>query len=133
MSSLLTEHVVNEDNPHWRDFYCHYQQFIDIIEIRHNRKLAVLNIACQDKDAPYAFFVHGACARMAQFEGLIQNLSNKFNIIAFDRIGCGYSHKPKEYISYNDTNIFIDLCLLFSKCKLLNDDPDVLMSWSKKI
>ena len=109
----FTEHEVNKGAPHWRDFYSHYQQYIELIEIRKARKLAVLNMHCKGK--PYVFFIHGACARMSQFEELIQNLSTNFSIIAFDRIGCGYSQKPQQYPSYNDINIFMDLCLLFQK------------------
>ena len=129
----LTDHKVNEEQPHWKDFYCNNEEYIEIVEIRKNRKLAVLNIRCRDNDnAPYIFFIHGACARMSQFEGLIKNLSPKFNIIAFDRIGCGLSHKPKEYDTYNDSNIFIDLCLLFEKylpqsSSLINKKHEILI------
>ena len=105
--------TITNSNPHWKDFYSEYERYISMVEIRPNRKLAVLNIVNQNKNNPFVFFIHGACARMSQFESLIKALSPKFNIIAFDRIGCGYSSKPTEYSSYNDISIFLDLCALF--------------------
>eukprot|EP01084_Bolivina_argentea_P209466 356795_1 len=109
----LIQHEVDEKSPHWMDFYVNYQQFINKTEIRPNRTLAVLNIPHKNINAPYAFFIHGSCARMGQFESLIKDLSLKFNVIAFDRIGCGISDKPKPYKSYHDINIFTDLCTIF--------------------
>eukprot|EP00483_Globobulimina_turgida_P008051 UN08067 len=111
--SSLSEHKVDDTSPHWMDFYVAYKQYIGMAEIRAGRKLAVLHIAHKNMKAPYAFFIHGACARMSQFEQLIKNLALTCNIIAFDRIGCGISDKPKRYHAYDDTNIFADLCALF--------------------
>eukprot|EP01084_Bolivina_argentea_P126764 224372_1 len=110
-----TEHKIDPNKIHWKDFYTQYKAYITIDEIRKNRKLAVLSIQHKNKNAPFVFLIHGACARMGQFKSLIEHLSNNFNIIAFDRIGCGYSNKPKEATQYKGAEIFFDLCALFEK------------------
>ena len=110
-----TEHKVDDHNPHWLDFYSRNDKHIKMIQIRPNRKIAVLHIPHKDSNAPYAFFIHGSCARMGQFEALIADLRPKFHIIAFDRIGCGISAKPTAYETYSSVNIFGDLCAIFKK------------------
>eukprot|EP01084_Bolivina_argentea_P164771 286406_1 len=107
------QHKIDPSQLHWKDFYVEYEAHISIVEVRKDRKLAMLNLPHKDKDAPFAFFIHGACARMGQFKALIKYLSQSFNIVAFDRIGCGYSDRPNQDNAYNGQPIFLDLCALF--------------------
>merc|ERR1719249_86197 len=99
------------------DFYCRYDSHIEVVEIRPHREIAILQIPSADQSttAPTAFFIHGSCARMGQFESLIEALSPSFHIIAFDRIGCGMSSKPTEFEAYHDVQIFADLCAIFEQ------------------
>ena len=108
-------HKIDKNKPHWMDFYARNEQNIKMVEIKPKRHIAVLELPRKDiKNASYAFFIHGSCARMGQFDSLIEQLAPNFHIVAFDRIGCGVSDKPVAYDTYSAANIFYDLCALFT-------------------
>ena len=104
-----------------------------MIEVRPNRKLCILNIPSLAKKKNYAFFTLGINARMSQFESQIEQFkSMDYNIIAFDRIGCGYSDKPLTPESYRESEIFADLCKIWSDyipqtSKLTNDISNIII------
>ena len=73
MASSFAEHKIDEANPHWMDFYSRYEANIDMVAVhstRPDRKLAILEIPNENLDAPYAFFIHGSCARMGLFHSI---------------------------------------------------------------
>ncbi|ETO28056.1 epoxide hydrolase [Reticulomyxa filosa] len=102
------------------DFYEENKEYISHVETRLQHKVCIYQRRNEDKNAPWLLMIHGSCARMGQFEDQINALHKQFHIVAFDRIGCGKSEKPKDASNYSDSNIFEDLCTIFETyvCKV---------------
>ena len=101
----------------WEEWYKSNDNFISKEDVRKDRKLCVFKSIDEKNRSKYAFFIHGACARMGQLEHQIAYFRDELecNVIAFDRIGCGKSSKPNDWNAYSDSEIFQDLCALFEK------------------
>jgi len=69
-----------------------------IVEIRPERKVRLLHLPHPASDVTI-FFVHGGCAKMEQFEMIIEQLAPQYSIVAYDAFGCGGS--PKQFVFPN--------------------------------
>jgi pimeloyl-ACP methyl ester carboxylesterase len=126
---LLTRSLLYDSESAIRvdSFYKEFAEYITLIEIRPGRWISVLHIPSRDRPhASRIVFVHGACARMQQFEHQIRHFSRLgFEIVAYDALGCGESDKPYSSNSYSLTEMYADLSALItqysssSKCILI--------------
>ncbi len=73
-----------------------FAEHISLVEIRPGRKVAVLHMRPVERHGRGTIiFVHGACARMQQFEHQIRFFARKgFEVVAYDALGCSLSEKP---------------------------------------
>jgi pimeloyl-ACP methyl ester carboxylesterase len=89
-----------------------YSEFLHKVDIRNGRVISLLlikgneNLSSSRDDSPASpenfasdttiFFYHGAMGSWRQFEDLIANYRGRYNIVAYDALGCGDSEKPAD-------------------------------------
>lgn len=78
------------------------------IEIRPERHIVYLDLPCSGNSRGRVIFVHGACARMQQFEHQICHLNEFYDIAAYDALGCGLSSKPRGSSVYRSEEMIAD-------------------------
>jgi pimeloyl-ACP methyl ester carboxylesterase len=85
------------------------------IEIRAGRVISLLHLQRPDPNSNETFhsditmfFYHGAMASWTQFEDLIVYYRNRFNIVAYDALGCGNSDKPVDPLIWGDSHYTSD-------------------------
>lgn len=55
------------------------------------------------------FFIHGACARFAQFSAQIEEaLAQNYRVVLCDALGCGGSEKPFDWDAYSTQEFLED-------------------------
>ena len=89
------------------DFECHFH------EREPGRRLLVLRSRTADESRPWLFFLHGAMAGAFTFEQILPDLAARYNVVAYDALGCGQSQKPKEADAYATSELIKDMTTVF--------------------
>lgn len=62
------------------------------------------------------FFMHGSMATRRQFEDVYSSAALvKYNIVAYDALGCGASEKPRDWNAYSTDRLTEDAITIFKK------------------
>lgn len=64
---------------------------------------------------PSLFFIHGSMASIATFQPILSSFYQHYNIVMFDALGCGDSHKPLEDDAYTTEELQQDVIQLFNQ------------------
>lgn len=99
-----------------------------LTEVRPGRRIYMRenkDISADDKKETTIFFIHGSMASFKQFDSLIQEYEQHFNVVAYDALGCGRSDKPADPLIWGESHYtcnnllldFIEIWQRFSTAK----------------
>lgn len=99
--------------------------------IREGRKVNVYFEENSNKNAPLAFFLHGAGGRFDQFRSLFPLFKANYSILSFDYVGHGNNEKPFMAGEYYSTEELIeDIKQVFNKFKPQNEEKSIIIGHS---
>lgn len=102
-------------------FMREFPQYISSLEVRPGRSVSVLHIPGSTgfSNKGLIIFVHGACARMQQFENQIRYfMKDGYEIVSYDALGCGESAKPIGQSYYVSDEMYKDFVAIVERFTL---------------
>ena len=97
-------------------FRAEFSTWLKVVEVRPGRELCILHMVPHTPPRGLLVFVHGACARMHQFEDQFRHFfESGYEVLSYDGLGCGNSKIPVGNELYRSKEFYSDLIAILER------------------